>query len=72
MSIYCNTDFRALFGYTLAQVHRVGGNRSFCRSTDSSCNRTVPPFFAVFLVALLIITYFPQLYLWLPRASLGN
>ena len=34
--------------------------------------RAVPPFFAVFLVALLIITYFPQLYLWLPRAWLGN
>ncbi len=32
----------------------------------------VPPFFGVFLVALLIITYFPQLYLWLPRVWLGQ
>lgn len=32
----------------------------------------VPPFFGVFLVALLIITYFPQLYLWLPRVWLGH
>jgi len=31
----------------------------------------VPPFFVVFLIALMIITYFPQLYLWLPRAWLG-
>jgi C4-dicarboxylate transporter DctM subunit len=34
--------------------------------------RAIPPFFAVFLVALMIITYFPQLYLWLPRVWLGQ
>ena len=31
---------------------------------------SVPPFFVVYVIALLIITYFPQLYLWLPRALL--
>jgi len=32
--------------------------------------RSVVPFFLVYLVALGIITYFPQLYLWLPRLSM--
>jgi C4-dicarboxylate transporter DctM subunit len=32
----------------------------------------VPPFFVVFFIALMIITYFPELYLWLPRVWLGQ
>lgn len=32
--------------------------------------RAVPPFFVVFIIALIIITYFPQLYLWLPKMSM--
>lgn len=34
--------------------------------------RAVPPFFGVLIVALVIITYFPQLYLWIPRVWLGQ
>lgn len=34
--------------------------------------RAVPAFFVVFVVALVIITYFPQLYLWLPRMAYGQ
>jgi C4-dicarboxylate transporter, DctM subunit len=34
--------------------------------------RTVPPFIAVYLFALIIITYFPQLYLWLPYLWLSR
>lgn len=33
--------------------------------------KSVPPFFVVFLIALIIITYFPHLYLWIPQAWLG-
>lgn len=32
--------------------------------------KSVPAFFVVFVIALIIITYFPQLYLWLPNMSM--
>jgi C4-dicarboxylate transporter DctM subunit len=34
--------------------------------------RSVPPFIGVYIVALIIITYFPKLYLWLPNLWLGQ
>lgn len=34
--------------------------------------RSVPPFFVVFLLALIIITYFPQLYMWVPKLWLAQ
>jgi hypothetical protein len=34
--------------------------------------RSVPPFFVVFLLALIIITYFPQLYMWIPKLWLAQ
>jgi len=34
--------------------------------------RSVPPFFVVFLIALIVITYFPSLYMWLPNLWLAG
>lgn len=34
--------------------------------------RSIPNFFVLFLIALIIITYFPQLYLWLPNLWMGR
>lgn len=30
----------------------------------------IPPFFVIYLIILLILTYFPQLYMWLPRLAM--
>lgn len=45
---------------------------SIFRKSLEEVARTVPAFIGVYLFALIIITYFPQLYLWLPRLWLAR
>jgi len=45
--------------------------QSIFRKPLEEIARAVPPFFVVFLIALAIVTYFPQLYLWVPRMWMG-
>jgi TRAP-type C4-dicarboxylate transport system permease large subunit len=33
--------------------------------------RTLPPFIALYLLALTVITFLPRLYMWLPKMLMG-
>jgi C4-dicarboxylate transporter DctM subunit len=58
--------FTPPFGLNLFIIQSI-----FNRPLDQIA-RSVPRFFVVFLFALIIITYFPQLYMWLPKLWLAQ
>jgi C4-dicarboxylate transporter DctM subunit len=58
--------FTPPFGLNLFIIQSI-----FNRPLDQIA-RSVPRFFVVFLLALIIITYFPQIYMWLPRLWLAH
>jgi len=58
--------FTPPFGLNLFIIQSI-----FNRPLDQIA-RSVPRFFVVFLLALIIITYFPQLYMWIPKLWLGQ
>jgi len=58
--------FTPPFGLNLFIIQSI-----FNRPLDQIA-RSVPRFFVVFLLALIIITYFPQVYMWLPKLWLAQ
>jgi C4-dicarboxylate transporter DctM subunit len=58
--------FTPPFGLNLFIIQSI-----FNRPLDKIA-RAVPRFFIVFMVALIIITYFPKIYMWLPKLWLAR